>query len=1185
MKRIPSRLQHHLRLEELGPWTTRGVIGCTYLAVIAAACITVLLHIGWADEILLLSGVTPCPSLLQSPTAAGSGCLEPIGPPARNSTRWNGQLTGLSQLDGEVALFLHALEPLRSEIDTTFIYDAELDGSADGVAWQRVLSLYNASADLYCKPAPPSSSGTDAYRRSSVSVAAPSGTLHQPSAPLPSLCDPILLFDTASVTDGQGAGGWATYKAVVTYHNFNISQWARNATVVAQYQSGGYRAADTTTRIICLVMVIVVLGWWLTVMCRQRGWLVQQRWVTALLISILLWLNPIFIVTEPLPSTDINLSPSATAVLRLITVVLQCLGWAALFTFWLMMAEAASVPGATLQALSLARMLSIPRRRIRKKESTFQKMCNSCSGLLCACCRCGSSHVDGVPVYPSSGCRFYAPKVLLFLALLLVSSGLQVLARPAILTQALSGATSSVISGQATVTAVVVLSILYLLLVIVWAACFFAALYRSGAQLKLLPYAPTRYYQLAYRFFLFQYLIVVLFVLAVNLLPVISFFVAAAQHPLQSTPDGPDRSEDDVVASLEAQAASIVQTAVQPWSGAGEVILVTTYGIIMAYCYAPPVSKQHAAPPAVDGDGDTVGAGDSGGQRLLHEVARIVTAPATIAAQAGQALTHDVRAVLERALGITNADEHAFSLSLACAMFDFANAAYFDPQGGLYTTPSSFGPIPCPPHGFQLEGVSYSPQTDTFAVVSRLHHRVVLAFRGTCSQANLKSDLNFAWGKVRFDDHGDPDAPSDQQQAAGRDANRPAAGTSLAGRTPGIRLALPSVHTGFWNAYASVRAEVAAIVRSALAAAGPAGRLYITGHSLGGALACLAAADLQGLVKANRKAFAAVHGARALSHSPVRLVPRVSGGRQYGPQPNFDRDGASRLSAASARGGLRAESKPAAEVNDAVGPLQRFASSLASTAAADDAGDGNARSLHRPLLAAASAGDAAERALLLSPQHGPPPSSRSASGSTVSESGSGAADSSSDGVSVSDQLLDPDQLGNGGSDPLDCIGFPPGMEAWDDDDGDDQGTGAEHDGGSFALTAATNGRQHDGQQQQHTDVTLVTFGAPRVGNAIFAALANRRVPRAFRLVHDGDLVTGIPSLLGLYKHCGIEVWLDPLGNTIVAPSFVEKQFRASARTSVFAHRMSAYRRGLLFARRNEGLPQFHAWATSRLHPV
>ncbi len=78
---------------------------------------------------------------------------------------------------------------------------------------------------------------------------------------------------------------------------------------------------------------------------------------------------------------------------------------------------------------------------------------------------------------------------------------------------------------------------------------------------------------------------------------------------------------------------------------------------------------------------------------------------------------------------------------------------------------------------------------------------------------------------------------------------------------PGVRQTLPLVHSGFWGAYCTVRAQLKEVLIEALREAGPGARLFFTGHSLGGALASLAALDLGYLVSDNRTALNAFSGA------------------------------------------------------------------------------------------------------------------------------------------------------------------------------------------------------------------------------------------------------------------------------------------------------------------------------------
>lgn len=57
------------------------------------------------------------------------------------------------------------------------------------------------------------------------------------------------------------------------------------------------------------------------------------------------------------------------------------------------------------------------------------------------------------------------------------------------------------------------------------------------------------------------------------------------------------------------------------------------------------------------------------------------------------------------------------------------------------------------------------------------------------------------------------------------------------------------------------------------------------------------------------------------------------------------------------------------------------------------------------------------------------------------------------------------------------------------------------------------------------DVRVVTFGSPRVGNAVFAAWFKDTVPQHVRFTHNRDMIPSLPPMYMGFSHIPHEVWL------------------------------------------------------------
>ncbi|ETV85361.1 hypothetical protein, variant [Aphanomyces astaci] len=178
---------------------------------------------------------------------------------------------------------------------------------------------------------------------------------------------------------------------------------------------------------------------------------------------------------------------------------------------------------------------------------------------------------------------------------------------------------------------------------------------------------------------------------------------------------------------------------------------------------------------------------------------------------------------------------NVFCLETAEWLVQLAWQAYMDPLGN--PSASGNGVQALETFGFDLIVHLRHELLDTQAIVCmhRTKKRLVVAFRGSVSKAHWKTNLRFH--QVPLWIH--------SLQGFNRHSRRSTCNDRAlrwASRVPVLNLALPRVHSGFWKAYAAVRSDLKETLRLLLDDH-PDLTLYITGHSMGGALAVLAAYD------------------------------------------------------------------------------------------------------------------------------------------------------------------------------------------------------------------------------------------------------------------------------------------------------------------------------------------------------
>ena len=346
---------------------------------------------------------------------------------------------------------------------------------------------------------------------------------------------------------------------------------------------------------------------------------------------------------------------------------------------------------------------------------------------------------------------------------------------------------------------------------------------RTGRHNQRIPYLENRYQQLSFRFFA-----------ALGVLTGVVFAVADLRFFVDAVGSGDGWSLDRVADKLN-----------ELLRGRGvdmsSVLFMTSYAFVLLYLYLPPADRS---------------------------------------TRFNLAYAHTE----EDALHLRRGGRPYFCLQTAVHMLDVAGEAYSsEPSAAVLLR-----------HGFELCDVIAEASTDTHAIVLRHAEKgtVVVAFRGSATRAHWYTNLDFS--QIEVDvlalgpppeamappadaspqamhrlhaaafgaDHaggappggGGPDAAAEDapvleiEPPGGRRPDRPRPdGAALFLRDLGAMAPIrPRVHRGFWHAYAVVRARVHAAVALACASRRGAGRprVVTTGHSLGGALAAIAAADL-----------------------------------------------------------------------------------------------------------------------------------------------------------------------------------------------------------------------------------------------------------------------------------------------------------------------------------------------------
>ena len=422
---------------------TRCVLCCTYLTLVIAIVLTVLLKLQFDTTTLLLPS-PPCLSAAAGGGELGSpvpmpGCV--AAGPGVNGTTWSGGVQDMSALSGDISLQLLVSDPTPAALEQpVFEFSSTVSGK-DGSAWEQLYVIANATAVVQCTA---QGDGNGAS------------------------CKPITVVSSFISTHGQGGAGYPAYRMQVQYPDTNLSALG-TVRYQFRYRLPAFQVGLTVLRALLIIVTLVALVRYTLAVVRMgvpfSQWMPHRNWVQFLLVVLLFWQNPLLVGTTLVRSVPVEL--------RVVTLCIQGVGWAGIFVFWLLVMDSLKYPPMELPP------------------------------------------------------RFYLWKGVFGVVFALTLMSLQVLKNLG----PLFYNSRHIKHPDAVLGASLFVGCMFVLCLLVWVAWFICAARSTRKALAKEPYAVTRFRQLLYRFLIFQQVVVMLFSVAVNAVPVVEFFVGYIQHP------------------------------------------------------------------------------------------------------------------------------------------------------------------------------------------------------------------------------------------------------------------------------------------------------------------------------------------------------------------------------------------------------------------------------------------------------------------------------------------------------------------------------------------------------------------------------------------------------------------------------------------------------------------------------
>eukprot|EP01135_Chromosphaera_perkinsii_P009788 Nk52_evm10s1892 gene=Nk52_evmTU10s1892 len=181
------------------------------------------------------------------------------------------------------------------------------------------------------------------------------------------------------------------------------------------------------------------------------------------------------------------------------------------------------------------------------------------------------------------------------------------------------------------------------------------------------------------------------------------------------------------------------------------------------------------------------------------------------------------------------ANTKGFDIADARLCILFASEAYEYHLGDTITE------INAKAHNYTLLNVAFNEEHDTCGIVCRKGGKLVVAYRGTESRTNVKTDLKMEQTKIGNDWVKSARRRSSASVVTGRERLYDRLGRVADNVAHALGRSL-GVHRGFWEVHMRGKEDIIAEICKHWSPAD--GAVYLTGHSLGGALASLLAFEL-----------------------------------------------------------------------------------------------------------------------------------------------------------------------------------------------------------------------------------------------------------------------------------------------------------------------------------------------------